>query len=459
MSAEPAATRALPTLGHRDVLRLALPITLSNATVPMIGFVDTAVIGQLGAPHLMGAVAIGAVVFSMLYWTFSFLRMGTTGLTAQALGAGERREIAGHLMRALLVAMVAGMALILLQQPIGTLAFWLTGGSADVLQAARIYFDIRIWAAPAGLVNFAILGWLIGVGRAGIAFWLQLLLNLSNMALAVLFTLWLGHGVAGVGWAAVIAEVMAAIAGLLVVRAIARQLGVHAPASDTVDRKKLARSLAINSDLTVRSFAGFVTLILFTSQGAASGDVMLAANALLLNIRNIIIYLLDGFAFAAEALVGRAVGARDRRTFMRALELTTVWAFEFAIMISLAVWIAGPSIIALSAKNEAVKTAASGYLAWVVLSPILGIWCFQLDGAFIGATRTRDMRNTMLASTAVYVATVLLLTPLFGNHGLWAADMVYYVARATTLATRLPGLIADKFRATSAVPDFVARPS
>ena len=436
-----------PRLTHADVLKIALPITLSNATVPLIGFVDTAVVGQLGEPHLMGAVAVGAVIFNLLYWTFSFLRMGTTGLTAQALGAGDKREISGHLLRALLIAVVVGLALVVLQQPVRAMSFWLTGGSSEVIAAGHIYFDIRIWAAPAGLINFALLGWFIGLGRANVAFSLQVVLNSLNIALAVLFTLGWGAGVAGVGFAALIAEVVAAGAGLMAALVIARGLGAAAPLADAIDGPKLRRSLSINADITVRSLANFAALILFTSQGAAAGDVTLAANALLINLKNIVIYLLDGFAFAAEALVGRAIGARDQANFWRAVELSTIWAGVFAVLVAAILWFAGERIIALSTKSEAVQAAAVTFLAWAALSPLLGVWCFQLDGIFIGATQTRDMRNMMLASLAVFFLAFALLGPRYGNHGLWAAYMVFYLTRAATLLWRVPHLVKAAFPA------------
>ena len=428
------------TIGHADVLKIALPITLSNATVPLIGFVDTVVIGQLGQPHLMGGVAVGALVFTMLYWTFGFLRMGTTGLTAQALGAGETREIAGHLLRALMVAGIGGVLVILLQGPICASALWVTGGSPEVVAAATLYFDVRIWAAPAGLVNFALLGWFIGLGRAGTAFGLQLLLNLGNVALAILLVLGMGYGVAGVGVAALIAEYVAAAVGLATALAMARRLGVCAPVSDAFDGVRLRRSFAINADITVRTMATFFVLTFFTAQGAAAGDVTLAANALLISMKNIVVYLLDGFAFAVEALVGRAIGAKDRATFRRAVALSTWWAGGFALILSAGLWFIGGTVIELSAKDGEVQTAARTFLAWAALSPIIGVWCFQLDGIFIGATRTRDMRNMMLLSVAVFFAAWSVLGPAFGNHGLWAAWMVFYVARAVSLYTRLASL-------------------
>ena len=445
-------TRGQWQVGHAEVLSIALPITLSNATVPLIGFVDTAVIGQLGEPHLMGAVAVGAVIFNMLYWTFSFLRMGTTGLTAQAVGARQPREIAGHLLRALAVALAIGLALVVLQAPIRTAAFWLTGGSPQVQAAGHTYFDIRIWAAPAGLVNFALLGWFIGLGRAGMAFALQLFLNLLNVALAVLFGLTLGGGVAGVAWAALVAENVAALAGIVTAIAVAAGMGARAPLADAIDVAKMARSLAINGDLVVRSLTGYAALVVFTSEGARAGDVTLAANALLYSMIAISIYLLDGFAFAAEALVGRAVGATDRANFERAARISTIWAAVFALLVGAVIWFAGPAIIAFSAKSTDVQAAAASYLIWAALAPLAGVWCFQLDGIFTGATRTRDMRNMMIVSIAIYFAAFLVLGRAFGNHGLWASYMILFLARAITLWWRYPSLVRGVFGPSLAVP-------
>ncbi|MGE0766265.1 MAG: MATE family efflux transporter [Hyphomicrobiaceae bacterium] len=432
-------------IGHAAVLAIALPITLSNATVPLIGFIDTAVVGQLGVPHLMGAVAIGSVIFNMLYWTFSFLRMGTTGLTAQALGTGDGREIAGHLLRALMVALVSGVGLVLLQMPIRNAAFWLTGGSPEVLRAATTYFDIRIWAAPAGLVNFALLGWLIGLGRAGTAFCLQLFLNLLNIGLAVLFGLALGGGVAGVASAALVAENVAALTGLGLAFRIAQKMTARAPLLDAFDKARLGRSLAINRDLVVRSFIGYAALVVFTSEGARSGDVTLAANALLYGMMAIMIYLLDGFAFAAEALVGRSVGARDRAGFDRAVVISTGWAAVFAAALGVVVWIAGPAIVGFSAKSIEVQAVALAFLAWVAVSPIAGVWCFQLDGIFTGATRTRELRNTMVVSIGIFLLFYWMLGRSLGNHGLWASYIVLFLARAIALGAKYPRLVRDVF--------------
>ncbi|OJU23436.1 MAG: hypothetical protein BGN89_00465 [Alphaproteobacteria bacterium 64-6] len=433
------------TVTHASLLKIAVPITLSNATVPLIGYVDTAVIGQLGQAHLIGAVGIGGVIFSVLYWTFSFLRMGTTGLTAQAYGARDGREIAGHLLRALGAAVVFGGVLVILQGPIAKAAFWLIGPSREAEAAAQTYFSIRIWAAPAGLVNFALLGWYIGLGRAGVAFFVQLVINVLNMVLAILFVLWLGGGVAGVGYAALIAECAGAVLGLVIALRIAREMGASAPLADGLDWLKMKRSLGINADLTVRAVGHYSAIMFFTAQGAAGGDVILAANAILMTLINIMVYLLDGFAFAAESLVGRAVGARDKRSFWRAVLLSTEWAGVLAVLIGGGLWFAGPAIIELTAKSAEVQQAAGTYLMWAAIAPMLGVWCFQLDGIFTGATRTRDMRNTMVLSLIPFFAVWWLLAPHFGNHGLWAAFMVFYVARASSLLAFMPALVRASF--------------
>lgn len=444
---KPVPGAGTSALTHADVLKIALPITLSNATVPLIGLVDAAVVGQLGRPDLMGAVAIGGIIFSIIYWVFAFLRMGTSGLTAQALGARDDREIAGHLLRAVLVAAVAGVLLVALQRPVRWTALHLTGGSPAVTASAGLYFDIRVWAIPAGLLNFAILGWLIGLGRAAMSFALQLVLNVANIALAMLFVLGFGAEVAGVAWAALISEYAAAVIGIAAIVSTARKVGASAPWSDALDWPKLKSSLIINTDIALRSLAAFAVVTFFTAKGAAAGDVTLAVNALLTSIKNVIIYLLDGFAIAVEALVGRAIGANDRPSFWRAIRLSTVWAAVFAVALGATVQVAGPSLIALSAKSPEVRATAGTFLIWAAVAPLVGVWCFQLDGIFIGATRSRDMRNMMAVSLVIFFAAYAILGPAFGNHGLWASVMVFYVARAATLYARLGALERSAFGA------------
>lgn len=427
-------------IGHRDVVAIALPIMVSNATVPLIGFADTVVVGQLGQAHLIGAVAIGATIFNFLYWGFGFLRMGTTGLTAQALGAQDGPEVAANLHRALLIASTAGVAMIALQSLIALAAFQIMGASTAVESAARTYFEIRIWAAPAGLINFALLGWFIGLGRAGLAFVIQLFLNVLNVLLAVIMVIGLELGIPGVASAALIAEWSAAGLGLFLAHSDLVRRGVSAPVAQIFDVARMKRTFQVNVDIMIRTLCALTVILFFTAQGARAGDMTLAANAVLNSLTMVAIYLLDGFAFAAESLVGRSIGARVQARFRQAVCLSTVWAGAVGVLLSVAIWVTGPTIIDFMTTSEDVRAAAREYLIWAALSPIVGVWCFQLDGIFIGATRTADMRNMMILSVLIFFAVWALLQPLYGNHGLWLSMLAFNVARAATLLARFPAL-------------------
>lgn len=428
------------SVSHRAILRIAVPVMLSNLSTPLLGLVDLAVIGRLPDPAYIGAVALGALIFSFVFWGFGFLRMGTTGLTAQALGAGDAAEVRAGLGRALLIAAVIGLGLIALQWPIGAVAFALLDGSAKVEALAHDYFAVRIWAAPATLANYALLGWFIGLGRARTALALQLLLNLANMLLDLLFVLGLGLGVAGVAAGTLIAEMLAAAAGLAAARRLLHEAGGRVSWPALLERAQLRRALAVNRDIMIRTLALILVFVWFTAQGARQGDVLLAANAVLMQFVGVAAYFLDGVAFATEALVGRAAGAAQRALLRLALRRTTLWAAALALAASLAFALLGPALIDLLSVDPGVRLAARRYLPWAALAPLAGVWSFQLDGAFIGATRTADMRNAMLQSLALFLIGWWLLRPL-GNHGLWAALFVSYAARTLTLWRYLPALL------------------
>jgi MATE family multidrug resistance protein len=417
---------------NRSVLALAVPVMLSNVSTPLIGIVDTAVVGQIPDPAQIGAVAVAALVFTFVFWAFGFLRMGTTGLTAQALGARDGDEILACLGRALLIAGGVGAVLILLQWPIREIAFGLLDGGERVEGLAREYFDIRIWAAPATLANYALLGWFIGRGRAGTALVLQLTLNLSNVALDVLFVLGFGMGVAGVALGTLLAEMIAAGVGLAVAWIHVRGVDGRWSRARLLDTARLARTIAVNRDIMIRSMALIFVSLWFVSRGARQGEVLLAANAVLMHFVATASYFLDGLAFSAEALVGRAVGAARRSLFDTAVFLTTFWAVLLAGALSMLFLLAGPGVIDLLTVDTATRLAAREYLPWAVMAPLIGVWAFQLDGIFIGATRSAEMRNAMLASLAIFLLAWWALIG-WGNHGLWAAFHVCYVARALTL--------------------------
>ncbi len=437
------ALSPVPTPTLWGVIALAAPIMLANASTPLIGFVDAAVIGQLGDAALIGGVAVGAAIFNAIYWCVGFLRMSTTGFTAQAYGARDRTEIAATLQRALLIAAVLGMAVVVFQTPIRRGFLWFLGGSPAVQAATTAYYDRRIWAAPAGLANFALLGWFIGLGRTKVVFWIQLLSNALNIAFAVVFVPLLGWGVSGVGLAAFLSEVAAVAGGLYYAR---RELALHrAVASRTalLDKAKLSALFAANRDIMIRTVCVLAVGQIFIRLGATQGDAVLAANALLASLLMITYYLLDGYSHAVETLAGQAVGARDRPRLDLSIRLAAIAAGITSALIGVVLWFSAGPVIAFMTTNGEVQTQAGANFAWVASLPLIAVGCFLLDGVFIGATRTVDMRNMMLLSFAVYLAALAIAFPALGNHGLWLAQAVFFITRALTLAWKYPDLAAS----------------
>ena len=407
--------------------------------MPILGAVDTGVVGQLGEAAPIGAVGIGAVILSVFYWLFGFLRMGTTGLTGQALGAGDRREVSALLMRALLIGGVAGLVLISAQALLFAGAFRLSPASPEVEAMARQYMRIRIWSAPAAIALYGITGWLIAQERTRAVMVLQIWMNGLNIVLDLWFVLGLGWGVEGVAGATFLAEWSGLVLGLVLCRGAfaGRAWRDHARIFDRVRLKHMA---LVNRDILLRSLMLQAIFTSFLFLGAGFGDVRLAANQVLLQFLEITAYALDGFAFAAEALVGQALGARDRAGLRRAVLLASGWGLGACVLMALGFALGGGALIDLMTTAPEVRQEARAYLPWMVASPILGVAAWMLDGVFIGATRTRDMRNMMALSALVYLGAVLLLVPLIGNHGLWAALMISFVARGATLAARYPAL-------------------
>jgi MATE family multidrug resistance protein len=413
---------------------------VSNVSTPLIGVVDTAVVGQIPDPAYIGAVAVGALVFTFIFWAFGFLRMGTSGLTAQALGAQDVDEVGANLGRALLIAVAIGLALIMLQWPIRETAFLLLSGSTQVEELARSYFDIRIWAAPATLANYALLGWFIGLGRTDIGLVLQLVLNIINIVLDALFVLGFGWDVRGVALGTLCAECIAASVGFVIAWRHLRRIDGSLSVASLVAPERLRRTLVVSGDIMLRSLALIFVFVWFVAQGVRQGDVILAANAVLIHFTSVAAFFLDGLAFAAEALVGRALGARQRAGLIAAARLTTVWASGTALLMAGAIAVGGTYFIDAMTVDAATRAAARVYLPWAAASPLLGVWAFQLDGIFIGATRTAEMRNAMLITVVIYLLSWWFLKP-FGNHGLWGALYVHYLARIGTLLAYYPGLV------------------
>ncbi len=436
-------TEAARSVTHASVLRVAIPIMLSNVSEPMIGVVNTAVIGRLPQPYYIGAVTVGSIIFSFLFWGFGFLRLSTGGLSAQATGAADHMELVNVLWRSLALALAIGLGLVLLGPLVGPLAVALVGGSADVMREAQTYFGYRIWSAPAALCNFALLGWFIGQGRAGVAFMLQLFLNLTNMALSAFFVLKLGMATEGVGLAVVTAEFAAAAFGLVIALQALRRLGVTRDWHRVFKRDAFLKLIGTNADIMIRTFCLVFAFGWFASRGAKSGDIVIAANSVLLLLFEVSAYLIDGFAYAAEALVGQSIGARDRTRFNAAIKLTTLWAMILGALCSAFIWFFGLPLVSLLTTNSEVIGVAIVYLPWAALTPFLGALCFQFDGIFTGALATRDMRNMMILSLMIYLAAWAVLEPRFGNHGLWAAICLFFIVRGVTFAVRMPALIRN----------------
>jgi MATE family multidrug resistance protein len=420
---------------HRGILAIAVPMTFAYLSTPLLGLVNTAVIGRLGDAALLGGIAIGAIIFDIVFTTFNFLRSGTTGFTAQAHGADESREVQAIFWRALILALAAGLIIVAVHKPLLAASLQFIGGSDDVKDATSIYYDIRVLSTPFALANYVVLGWLIGLGRAGTGLLLQTILNGINIALSIVLVNDFGYGVAGVAWAAFVAETATAAIGV----AIALRLmpnTVRPSAARLLDGGAFRRMIAVNRDIMIRSFALLFAFAFFTSRSAAGGDVVLAANQILLTFFFVGSYFLDGLATAAEQLAGRAVGARYQPAFERALWLSIVWGYAIAGAASLGLWLAGPTLIEIMTTNPSVRETALHYLPYAALTPLVGTLAFQMDGVFIGATWSSDMRNMMLLSLAVYLAAWWLLTPVFGVAGLWIALLIFLGIRGVTLLWR-----------------------
>jgi MATE family multidrug resistance protein len=440
----PASTPApvpvsAPALTHARVLRIAGPIMLSNLSVPLLGAVDTGVIGQLGTPEPIGAVAIGATILGILYWLFGFLRMGTTGMAAQARGAGDMAEVGALLTRGLLIAGAAGAVFIALHPLLFPLALAISPASAEVEGMARTYLFVRIWGAPFAIAVYAITGWLIAAERTRAVLAVQVGMNGLNIARDRWFGRGRGGGVAGVAAATVIAEFAGAAIGLWLCRD-AFAGGAWRDWPLVLDRGRLRAMAVVNGDILVRSLLLQVAFASFVFRSAREGDVTLAANQVLFRFFEISAYALDGFAFAAEALVGAAFGARRPGAVRQAVRLTSVWGLGCVVALSVAFLLLGGPLTDLMTTAPEVRLRAREFLPWVALAPVLGLPCFMLDGIFIGATRTRDMRIAMIQSVAVYGVALVALGAAFGPHGLWAALMVFFVARGLTLGARYPAL-------------------
>lgn len=416
------------------VWSLAWPIILSNVTVPLLGLVDTAVVGHLPDSRYLAGVTLGATLFGFLYWGFGFLRMGTTGLTSQAVGREDDGAVRNLLGQSLLMAGAIGALLIVFSGPLIALGLWLLDGSQEATRLAGEYAGIRILSAPAVLANYAILGWFLGQQNSRVTLAIMVLTNSVNIILDLIFVIGLGMTVNGVAWATVIADYSALTLGLWLVWRQLKGLEGRFLRERLLRIKAYAELFQVNAHLFVRTWGLLFAMAFFTAQGASQGDVILAANAVLLQFIMLVSYGLDGFAHAVEALTGRAIGRRDWREFSAAVGAAARLSLLTTGAAMLIFALAGNTLIALLTDLTAVREAAAVYLPWMVLMPALAVWSYLLDGVFIGATATREMRNSIFIGLAIYLPSWWLTQRLgLGNHGLWLAFMLFTLVRSATL--------------------------
>ena len=402
---------------------------LSNVSVPLLGVVDTGVVGHLESAVYLGAVAIGGTVFSFLYTGMNFLRMGTTGIAAQRFGARDNDGLRVSLGQAIIVAMLIAATVIALQYPIAQLAMKLLGADGELRANSLVYFYIRIWSAPGTLANFVLIGWFLGLQNARVPLLIFLAINLTNIALDLLFVIGLGMKVDGVALASVIAEYTGlGVALYFAARELRRRSG-HWPMGKLVRFREYAAFFSINGNLFIRTMALIFTIAFVTAQGARLGGLILAANAILQQFQNLTAFGLDGFAHAAEALVGKAIGEKRRDVLDRSVRLCLKWSLYFAVGFSILYFFGGPILINIVTDLPDVRETTMRYLPWMIVSPLVSVWSFLYDGVYVGATRAREMRNIMVISAfVVFLPAWYVLQPL-GNDGLWLAFMLFLGSR------------------------------
>lgn len=432
---------------NRLVLSIAIPMTLGFLTTPLLGLTDTAVVGRTGSATALAGLAIGAVLFDLLFTSLNFLRASTTALVAQAFGRGDLGEQQTVFWRSTVLSFAFGLVILLLSPLLLPAGLWLMGTTGAVAEATSTYFSIRILAGPLTLANFTILGFVLGRGQGKVGLLLQALLNGTNIVLSIYLGLVLDWGIAGVAWGTLIGEAVAAATGFLLVF---RQFSgrPHPALAELLDAAKLKALFAINRDILIRTMVLLGAFTLMTRIGTTFGPVTLAANAVLMNIFLVAGYYLDGFANAAEQIAGRAIGANHRPAFERAVKLTAYWSFGLAAITTAFFLVFGGDIIDLMTTAEAVRTAGYEYLPWAAITALTGALAFQMDGVYIGATWSRDMRNMMIAALAGYLAALALLVPAFGNHGLWLSLNIFLALRGLFLLAMVPRKVAQTFAAS-----------
>lgn len=421
------------TRTDRQILHIALPSIVSNITVPLLGLIDVSIVGHLGAASYIGAIAVGGMLFNMIYWLFGFLRMGTGGLTAQAYGRHDLQEVTRILLRSLSISLLLALALLLLQYPIRNIAFMCMDTSEEVRQLATLYFHICIWGAPATLGLYGFTGWYIGMQNSRFPMFIAITQNIVNIAASLFFVFVLKMKVEGVALGTLVAQYAGLGMACLLWLAYYRPLRKYLLQKALFDRTEMKRFFQVNRDIFIRTLCLIAVTVFFTSTGAAYGDVVLAVNALLMQLFTLFSYFMDGFAYAGEALTGKYIGAKDDQSLRLTIRHLFKWGIALSLLFTLLYGAGGKSFLGLLTNDISVISASEEYIYWVLAIPLAGFSAFLLDGICIGATATHLMLRSMLVASASFFLLYYGLHDTLGNHALWMAFIVYLALRGVVL--------------------------
>lgn len=421
-------------LRDKQILHIALPSIVSNITVPLLGLVDVAITGHLGSAAYIGAIAVGGMLFNIIYWMFAFLRMGTSGMTSQALGARNLPEVVSVLLRATMVSLLISAVMLCLQVPVRELSLAIIAPSEEVAAYTRTYFNICIWGAPAALALFALTGWCVGMQNSKIPMAVSIAQNLVNILLSLVLVYWGGMTIEGVALGTVIALYAGLFLSLSLIMRNYLRLKKYLRLQMVATRESFLRFFMLNKDIFLRTCCLILVHFFFISAGAKLGDAELAVNTILMQLFMLYSYIMDGFAFAGEAMVGKAIGAQARGIYDDTVKRLFRWGWLLAALFTVAYFLFGEAYISVLTDNAEVVASAREYQPWTLLFPVCGVAAFIWDGVYIGATATKGMLVSMASGTAVFFLLYLLLVPCWGNHGLWVAFVCYLAVRGISLA-------------------------
>lgn len=414
---------------NKQILRLAIPNIITNITVPLLGMVDIAIVGHIGNASHIGAIAIGTMIFNLIYWNFGFLRMGTSGFTAQAYGAGNLDEALRIMVRGLAIAISVALTLILLQYPIAQLCEHWIKSSTEVMQLALQYFFIRIWAAPATLGLYVLKGWFIGMQNSKTPMWIAIILNIINIVFSLLFVIVWEMGIQGVALGTALAQYSGLILAIVLWFKQYGQLRSRLDIRGSLHLEEMKRFFKVNGDIFLRTLCLVAVFTFIPALSAFMGDSILAANTLLMQLFTLFSYIMDGFAYAGEALVGRYTGAKDEKLLRQSVRNLLHWGIMITLLFTVIYYFWGEYILALLTNDKSVIGTAMDYMIWTLLVPLTGFSAFLFDGIYIGATASKAMRNIMFVATAGFFIAYYMLAPNMGNNGLWIAFLIFLTLR------------------------------